>query len=195
MLHNPLCCNRLTVWLRRRALGLLALHFTIFGAFATSFAADRADSLPLADPEAPCWSGDFTTDEIDPCAVREQAHDLISRLEPSSVAHLQKVAKGFDLERSLRVQQSLLREDLIWQNRGFTARQIDLMVFVAVALTVERAARVEIELRQSLNDNSEPKQRRRFERVQEYRQQAVDFLDRVSPNLENLREYELKFFF
>lgn len=195
MLHNPLYCSRLDLMWSRGALGLLTLYFTIFGASATSFAADRADSLPLGDREAPCWRGDFTPDEIDSCALREQAKGLISRLEPSSVAHLQSLAKGFDLERSLRVQQSLLREDLIWQNRGFTARQIDLMVFVAVALSVEKAVQLEIELRPSLKDGSDPKQRRRLERIQEYRQQAVDFLDRISPNLENLREYELKFFF
>jgi hypothetical protein len=76
---------------------------------------------------------------VDPCPFLEQAHGLVPRLTPSATEYLQKVAAGFDPERSLRVQQALLREDLIWQSRGFSRRQIDLMVFISVALSLEEA--------------------------------------------------------
>jgi hypothetical protein len=175
--------------------GLPIFLFTFFGAFAPLVAVDRPDTLPLAKQEAPCWSGDFATDEIDSCALLEQALGFLSRLESSSAAHLRKLASGFDPERSLRIQQALLREDLIWQNRGYSARQLDLMVFIAVALTVQSATEREIELRSSGEDGADPKMKRRLERIQQYKHEAIAFLDRISPDLENVREYELKFYF
>ena len=188
MSGNLLCRGGVAVWLKREAWGLFTLLFTVFGAFAPLSAVDRPE-------EVPCWSGDFTTEGIDSCALLEQAQRLLSRLEPSSAAHLRSLASGFDPERSLRIQQALLREDLIWQNRGFTSRQVDLMVFVAVALSVQGATELEIELQDTLEDSSDSKLKRRLERIRLYKQQALAFLDRISPDLKNVREYELKFYF
>lgn len=195
MTGNPLIHRGLTVWLKWGSLGLGGLLFTVFGTVTPAFAASRADGASLTKQGTPCRSGDLTTEEIDPCLLVDLANELLSKLTPSTAGHLRNVAEGFDLERSLRVQQALLREDLIWQNRGFTDRQIDLMVFLAVALTLDKAAGLEIELLRSLEDSSDPEVRRRLERVRQYRRQAITFLSRVAPGLENLRDYELRFYF
>ena len=69
MLYKLLCCRGLTIWWKRGALGLLIFLFTVFGAFTPLGAVDRPDHLPLPEQEAPCWSGEFATDEIDFCAL------------------------------------------------------------------------------------------------------------------------------
>jgi len=133
--------------------------------------------------------------QIDPCPFLEQAHGLVPRLTRSATAYLQKVAQGFDLERSLRVQQALLREDLVWQSRGFSRRQLDLMVFISVALSLEQADGRLSELRQLFVESGDPKDQRRMERIDRYRSQAVALLAQLSTSLRSVRESELRFYF
>jgi len=105
------------------------------------------------------------------------------------------VAHDFDVERNLRIQQALFREDLIWQARGFTERQIDLMVYIAVALSFDRAGRLVEELRLSLGQKQDPRLEQRIDAVNLYRAQALLLLSQVSTRLQNLPDNELKFYF
>jgi hypothetical protein len=133
--------------------------------------------------------------QVDPCPFLDQAHGLVPRLTPSATEYLEKVAAGFDPERSLRVQQALLREDLIWQSRGFSRRQIDLMVFISVALSLEEAEEQVSELRRSFQKDGDPKDQRRIERIDLYRSQAVTLLEQLSASLRSVPESELRFYF
>jgi hypothetical protein len=123
----------------------------------------------------------------------EEAHRFLSRLVPSTATHLRLVAAEFDLERNLRIQQALFREDLQWLNRGYSQKQMDLMVFIAVALSLEKAGEVKTALRSSLDDNLDPSVMSRLKAVELYQSQAVAMLRRLSRELENMPNRELRF--
>lgn len=134
-----------------------------------------------------------TLGEDDPYTLIEEAHRFLSRLLPSTASNLRRVAVEFDLERNLRVQQALFREDLVWLNRGYSPRQMDLMVFVAVALSLESAGEVESELHRSLEGDLDPKVMRRLKAVSLYQSQAVQMLHRLSRDLESIPKQEFGF--
>jgi hypothetical protein len=136
----------------------------------------------------PLWDG------RDPSTHLDQARSFLSKLPQSTQKSLEKVADGFDTERDLHVQQALFREDLIWQNRGYTDRQIDLMVFVAVALSLERAGDEAARLCESSKGKEERKIEPRLERIGLYRADALTVLDRLSLRLLNLGDYEAAFY-
>ncbi len=153
------------------------------------------DASDLSSTVMRCGLQEPLASQIDPCPFLEQAHGLVPRLTRSATAYLQKVAQGFDLERSLRVQQALLREDLVWQSRGFSRRQIDVMVFISVVLSLEEADGRLSELRQLFVESGDPNDRRRMERIDMYRSQAVVLLAQLSTSLRSVRESELRFYF
>ena len=205
---NPLKDNRLTVpSLARAAVMVSLVSLTLCGIVPTSVQAGGTSPLGILgnpggeDPSdlpaksGPCSLREPLASQTDPCPFLEQAHGFVPRLTRSATAYLQKVAEGFDPERSLRVQQALLREDLVWQSRGFSRRQIDLMVFISVALSLEEADGRLSELRQSFLDSGDPKDQRRMERIDVYRSQAVALLEQLSTPLRNVRENELRFYF
>jgi hypothetical protein len=123
----------------------------------------------------------------------EEAHRFLSRLVPTTATHLRLVAAEFDLERNLRIQQALFREDLVWLNRGYSPKQMDLMVFIVVALSLEEAGEVKAELRGSLDDNLDPKVMSRLKAVDLYQSQAVAMLRRLSRDLESIPDREFRF--
>ena len=88
-----------------------------------------------------------------------------------------------------------MREDLVWQSRGFSRRQLDLMVFISVALSLEQADGRLSELRQSFVESGDPKDQRRMEKIDMYRSQAVAFLAQLSTSLRSVRDSELRFYF
>ena len=202
---NPQEDKRLAVpGLARGAVMLALVSLTWCGIVPTSVQAGGTltpgspggeDASDLPTKARRCGLQEPLASQIDPCPFLEQAHGLVPRLTRSATAYLQKVAQGFDPERSLRVQQALLREDLVWQSRGFSRRQIDLMVFISVALSLERADGRLSELRQSFLESGDPKDQRRIERIDMYRSQAVGLLARLSTSLQSVRESELRFYF
>jgi hypothetical protein len=129
----------------------------------------------------------------DPYPLIEEAQRFLSRLPPTTAAHLRLVAAEFDMERNLRIQQALFREDLVWLNRGYSPKQMDLMVFIAVALSLESAGEVKTDLRRSLDDNLDPKVVSRLKAVDLYQSQAVAMLRRLSRELESIPNRELRF--
>lgn len=122
-----------------------------------------------------------------PCV--EQAEELLGKLTRSAAIYLKKGAEGFDPTRNLRVQAALFREDLVWQTRGFTDRQIDLMVFISVALSLERADKA---LEEAWKD---PKNKARAEAIKLYRMQAESLLDDLSEKLRDIPDHEFRFYF
>jgi hypothetical protein len=176
----------------KATVGSLAVVFTIFGMLSVAV---RADDGMSSDVNTPCLGGELSPSGADPCLLREQAQGFMSKLAPGTAESLQKISAEFDLERNLRIQQALFREDLNWMQRGYSDRQIDLMVFVAVALSLERAKELEVELREVMKEKPEPKVARRLESVVLYQSQALSMLDRMSRELENVRDYELKFYY
>lgn len=178
------------VLLRRRwaTVGFAVGWFTIFGMSAAPQIAYGAD-------EVPCWNLDLGAGGAEICALVEEAKDLLSRLKPSTADHLEKVSEQFELERSLRVQQALFREDLTWLNRGYSSRQMDVMVFIAVALSIERAIVLTGELSSVYENHHDAKTKERLESVTLYQTQALSLLRGLTRQLQDVKDYELKFFF
>lgn len=131
--------------------------------------------------------------DVDPCPLLDQARRLLTRISPSTAEHLQVAAAEFDVERNLRVQQSLFREDLVWMRRGYSQQQLDLMVFVAVALSLELSVEREVALRNEFVENPEPKTMKRLQNMVRYQTQAVALLDRLAPQLLQVPERVLAF--
>jgi len=132
---------------------------------------------------------------IDPCPLLEQANVLMPRLTRSAAEYARKVAVGFDPERSLRIQEALLREDLAWLSRGFSRQQMDLMVFVSVALSLEQADARSVELRDSFAANGDPNDQVRLKRIDLYRSEALQLLDELSASVRTVSDSELRFHF
>ena len=134
---------------------------------------------------------------ITSCTIEDglilQAQELLSRLRPSAAQYLEYVAHRWELERTLRVQQALFREDLISQRRSFTDRQLDVMVFVVVALSVDRADARAIELETLLAEGKDSQAKRRLASVNLYRSQAFTMLSELAPRLRNIPDRELRF--
>jgi hypothetical protein len=132
---------------------------------------------------------------IDPCPLLEQANRLMPRLTRSAAEYARKVSAGFDPERSLRIQEALLREDLVWLSRGFSRQQMDLMVFVSVALSLEQADARSVELRNAFAANGDPKDQVRLQRIDLYRSEALQLLDELSASVRTVSDSELRFHF
>lgn len=134
---------------------------------------------------------------LTPCTIDDgvvlQAQELLSRLRPTAAQYLEYVAHRWELERALRVQQALFREDLISQRQGFTDRQLDVMVFVVVALSVDRADARAIELETLLAEGEDSQAKRRRASVNLYRSQALTMLSGLAPHLRNIPDRELRF--
>jgi hypothetical protein len=176
----------------------LAAGIAVMTIFCAPFAVAHASETKLgsdANPTRRCLSVQSSVDGVDPCPLLDQAYSLLSRLMPPTASRLRMVAYNFDLERNLRIQQALFREDLIWQDRGYTDRQIDLMVFLAVALSLDRAGALVFEIGRALEEEHDPQLERRRESVNQYRAQAVLFLDQISSRLQDLRDDEIGFYF
>ena len=80
-------------------------------------------------------------------------------------------------------------------SRGFSRRQLDLLVFVSVALSLEQADALSVELRRSFAANGEPNDRVRLQRVDLYQSQALDLLEELSASLRTVPDNELRFYF
>ena len=132
---------------------------------------------------------------IDPCPLLEQANTLMPKLTRSAAEYARKVAAGFDPERSLRIQEALLREDLTWLSRGFSRQQMDLMVFVSVALSLQQADARSVELRDSFAANGDPNDQVRLQRIDLYRSEALHLLEELSSPLRGLSDNDLRFYF
>jgi hypothetical protein len=78
--------------------------------------------------------------KIEPRAVsKEEAAETIletltlaARFTPRVQGYIEQVACQFNLEGRAGIQEGLLREDLVWKNFGLSARQIDIVVAVAL---------------------------------------------------------------
>jgi hypothetical protein len=152
-------------------------------------AGDRPSRPSPPDCRPPLQAGD------EACQLIAKTHRVLGRMSSSAVDYVQTVASEFNLEGNLRLQESLLREDLIWQQRGLSPEQLNVMVFVAVGLSLQDAEGLVDELRRSLGGRADADAARRLQRVQLYREQAITFLKELAPQVDKVREAELRFGF
>lgn len=178
---------------------LFSILFIIFINTPVIFG-DEMQSQPQSAERPKSDQEDQESDQAILDLLIKQAHGILDRFTDSATDYMEKTASGFDIERSLRVQQHLFREDLVWQTRGFSSRQIDAMVFVTVALSLEsaisEAESLSNELAESIEMTSErSKKERRLEELKSYKIQATILLEKLSPKLRNISDSEIRFYF
>lgn len=169
---------------RRKALARIAVAALLAVTFAL---------LPPSVTRAAKTVGDSPQQPLNEASVRKEAKELLSKLTRSAASYVEDVSHALDPTRSLRIQTGLLREDLIWQNRGLTSRQLDLMVLVSVALTIDHVEE-EIDTLRRFDDSASTDQGR-LETLVMYREQAVELVARMLNELGEVRDYELGFRF
>lgn len=131
-----------------------------------------------------CWEGPVP-EGVDPCKLIKRGRRLVSAMGPQAERLVQDLAAGLDVGRSLRVQEGLVREHLLWQYEGLTKREVDGLVYAAVAERLENTRDEMASLRHDLEQRDDPDKRRRFEGIELFRSQALTLLVRIS---EELRE-------
>jgi hypothetical protein len=141
--------------------------------------------------DSKCWFGPIP-EGTDPCGLIEQAQELLVRLPESAENYVRELAAGMEIERSLRVQQRLLREHLAWLDEDLTERQLDLIVFLAVALSLDRAQEKTAELHRLLEEKAEPKLEQSLQNVELYRSRALSLLSELSPGVKDISDRELR---
>lgn len=160
------------------------------GTLSTPFRHAIAGNDSLRSDSA-CWFGPIP-DGMDPCGLLTQAHDLLGRLPKPVENDVHELAEGMDIERSLRIQERLLREHLAWLDDSLTEKRLDLVVFLAIALSLDRAQGKTIELHQALEVKAEPKLEQSLQNVELYRSQALLLLTELSLSLKDISDRELK---
>ena len=122
--------------------------------------------------------------------VTSGVSEVLSKLSPLTTQHLKEAGQGFDVERSLRVQAALFREDLVWMNRGYTERQLNLMVFVAVTESMKKAEKRRDEL-----DLTDQNDRAKLENIKLFLKAAEFYLEREVEKLKDLKDWELDLYY
>jgi late competence protein required for DNA uptake (superfamily II DNA/RNA helicase) len=78
----------------------------------------------------------------------------------------------------------LVREHLQWQYEDLTKRQVDALVYAAVAKRLEKTREELTSLRRELENKDDAAKRRRLESIELFRSQALTLLVRISDELE-----------
>jgi hypothetical protein len=138
-----------------------------------------------------CWFGPLP-EGLDPCGLLAEARDLLGRLPQPVENDVNELAAGLDIERSLPIQQRLLREHLAWLDDGLTEKQLGLMVFLTVAVSLDRAQEQVIAFHEALEVEAEPKLEQRLRNVELYRRQSLLLLTELSRELKDISDRELK---
>ena len=116
--------------------------------------------------------------------------NLFNRMDPSTRVHIESLAKGFDPERSLRIQYHLLQDDLEWQKRGFTERQKTMIGTMAIY----KATGLAEEGIKAIREPDE-EQLERILKAQKFIDDAEKMIKKKIGELGEIRDYEIKFFF
>lgn len=104
----------------------------------------------------------------------------------STVESLKKAGREVDVTRLPRIQAKLLRDDLEWMSRGYSDRQMEFMVAVVLQLGIEKA-----EKRLDEKDLT-PEIKARIE---SFLVLAPLEIERRRKRCENMKDYELKFYY
>jgi hypothetical protein len=141
-------------------------------------------SIARADTtSSSCWEGPVP-EGVDPCKLINKGKSLVSEMGFKAERLVRELATGLDVGRSLRVQEGLVREHLQWQYEDLTKRQVDALVYAAVAKRLEKTREELTSLRRELENKDDAAKRRRLESIELFRSQALTLLVRISDELE-----------
>lgn len=130
-----------------------------------------------------CWEGPVP-DGVDPCKLINKGKGLVSGMGYKAERLVRELASGLDVGRSFRIQEGLVREHLQWQYEDLTKRQVDALVYAAVASRLEKTREELTLLRRELERKDDADKRRRLESIELFRSQALTLLVRISDELD-----------
>jgi hypothetical protein len=130
-----------------------------------------------------CWDGP-APEGVDPCKLIDKGKSLVSAMGFKAERLVRELAEGLDVRRSLRVQEGLVREHLQWQYEDLSKRQVDALVYAAVAKRLEATGEELTSLRRELESEDNADKRRRLKGIELFRSQALTLLVRLSDELE-----------
>jgi hypothetical protein len=123
--------------------------------------------------------------------VQPDLDRLFDKLTPSTRASIENLGTGFKYLNPPESQVRLLREDLKWQNKGYSSRQIRLVSALALYKAVGNA---EDELASLLElDKLTAEQGKSKEELELFIIDATTFVDGEAKALKDMRDYELIF--
>jgi hypothetical protein len=129
---------------------------------------------------------------MDPCGLLSQARDLLGRSPKAVENDINEMAAGMDVERSLLIQEGLLREHLAWLDDDLTGKQLDVMVFLTLAASLDRAQEKTVKLLQALEVRDDSELEGRLQKVELYCSQALSILTALSSGLKDVSDRELR---
>jgi hypothetical protein len=176
--------SRVFLWSVASGLALSA------GAHGERFPTEGTAEKARSRPQHAC-----SRSESELCRSLDEAHSFFTRLSPAAARYVETVSSHFSLEASARIQQALLREDLVWQQKGLTPRQLDIMVLISLALSLEDAEALSLELRERATSAPDPHLEARLQRVDRFRQEAFALLQKLSADLGPVKDADLQFGF
>ena len=130
-----------------------------------------------------CWEGPVP-EGVDPCKLINKGKNLVSSMGSQVERLVRELAAGLDVGRSLRIQEGLVREHLLWQYEDLTKRQVNALVYAAVAERLGKTREEMTALRRELDNEDDADKRRRLESIELFRAQALTLLVRLSDELE-----------
>lgn len=116
---------------------------------------------------------------------------LYDRLSEASQQSIERLGAGFEARVPPKLQIRLLRQDLEWQQRGYSARQMRLISALALYKAAATAEQ-ELEDLMAINEPSD-KDRARISELTNFIVVAVPFVEDEAEALEDMKEYELMF--
>jgi len=121
--------------------------------------------------------------------------DLFDRLPESSQRNIELLGEGFEERVPPKLQIRLLRQDIEWQNRGFSDRQVRLISALALYRAIGNAEEELAPLMHIDGAELSDTQRTRKRELISFIAVATLFVEDEAKALENMKDYELTFLY
>ena len=112
--------------------------------------------------------------------------EIFLRLIPTTQAGIGAKAAAIVPTKNARIQMKLLEEDLIWQDRGYTKRQIKLIV----TLVLYKA----IGLAEKITKDPTEEQKKKLDDIKLFIEMATILVEKNVKELGDFQDYELTFY-
>jgi hypothetical protein len=118
---------------------------------------------------------------------------LLKQMPTNTAKNIKKAGYLMDCTRNPRIMAALFKEDLEWMARGYSERQMNLIIAIALEFAIQNAKDLlnDTEALDKVNGNRE----RVVERLKTFIDLAPLEIERRREGLDNMKSYELKFYY
>ena len=115
----------------------------------------------------------------------DRAEAIKERMRPTAQVAAEKMGREVSLWRPYGIQMELLKEDLVWLNRGYTPRQIMIVQAVVLGEALTRAAKAAKE--------PDEEQANHLSAIMLYRKSGLLLLEKILEGLGEVKDGEVRF--